>query len=475
MKRFIVSFGLAILFAACSGDNVCSVDKPEASDSSSSVAPVSSSKTVKSSSSNDVVKSSSSNDVVESSSSADALPDTVLVDERDGQTYRIVKIGDQTWMAENLNYETENSFCYNDSSEYCETYGRLYTWAAAVGKTEKECGSSLCGLPRRNVQGVCPSGWHLPSHEEMDDFVYTVGTYPLVTAIIKSRTGWDDGSNGTDDYGFSALPAGYRNIVGGYAGKNSAYFWMAEEDRQETAYKMGLIDGDPTAGWQNEKKKLAFSVRCLKDKEPNLKDWSWDVPKDVRLNPDVAYDSVKDSRDGNVYKTVKIGGQVWMAENLNYADSVATPGLKGASWCIDYDTANCNVAGRLYYWEAAVQGACLDGWHLPTKEEWSALIDTLGGANSAGKHLKSITGWDKDGNGVDDFGFSALPAGKASSAPFYGLSFSDDGVGTLFWSSTEGDDVGAYGVSLWNYSDVADLDYFFKDLGSSVRCVKDSE
>ena len=265
MKRFIVSFGLAILFAACSGDNVCSVDKPEASDSSSSVAPVSSSKTVKSSSSNDVVKSSSSNDVVESSSSADALPDTVLVDKRDGQTYRIVKIGDQTWMAENLNYETENSFCYNDSSEYCETYGRLYTWAAAVGKSEKECGSSLCGLPRRNVQGVCPSGWHLPSHEEMDDFVYTVGTYPLVTAIIKSRTGWDDGSNGTDDYGFSALPAGYRNIVGGYAGKNSAYFWMAEEDRQETAYKMGLIDGDPTANWGVEKKRLAFSVRCLKD------------------------------------------------------------------------------------------------------------------------------------------------------------------------------------------------------------------
>ena len=424
MKRFIVSFGLAILFAACSGDNVCSVDKPEASDSSSSVAPVSSSKTV---------KSSSSNDVVESSSSADALPDTVLVDERDGQTYRIVKIGDQTWMAENLNYETENSF-----------------W-------------------------VCPDGWHLPSHEEMDDFVYTVGKFPLVTAIIKSQTGWDDGSNGTDDYGFSALPAGFRNIVGGYAGKNSTYFWMAEEDRQETAYKMGVIDGDPTATWGSDNKKLAFSVRCIKDKELTLKDWSWDVPKDVRLNPDVAYDSVKDSRDGNVYKTVKIGDQVWMAQNLNYADSVKTPSLKGASWCIDYDTANCNVAGRLYYWEAAVQGACLDGWHLPTKEEWSALIDTLGGAVSAGKRLKSITGWDKNGNGVDDFGFSALPAGKASSAPFYGLSFRDDGVGTLFWSSTEGDDVGAYGVSLWNYSDVADLDYFFKDLGSSVRCVKDSE
>ena len=473
MKRFIVSFGLAFLVAACSGDNGISIDKPETNDSSSSVAPESCSKAVEPGGGK--VVNTSSSEVVESSSSAEALPDTVLVDERDGQTYRIVKIGDQVWMAENLNYETESSFCYNDSTEYCETYGRLYTWAAAVGKSEKECGSSLCGLPRRNVQGVCPSGWHLPSHEEMDDFVYTVGTYPLVTAIIKSRTGWDDGSNGTDDYGFSALPAGYRNIVGGYAGKNSAYFWMAEEDRQETAYKMGLIDGNPTAGWQNEKKKLAFSVRCLKDKELTLEDWSWDVPKDVRLNPDVAYDSVKDSRDGRVYKTVRIGEQVWMAENLNYADSVATPGLKGGSWCIDNDTANCNVAGRLYYWDAAVQGACLDGWHLPTKEEWVALLDTLGGANSAGKRLKSITGWDKNGNGVDDFGFSALPAGKASSAPFYGLSFSDDGVGTLFWSSTEGDEFGAYGVALWNYFDKADLDYYFKDLASSVRCVKDSE
>ena len=255
MKRFIVSFGLAILFAACSGDNVCSVDKPEASDSSSSVAPVSSSKTV---------KSSSSNDVVESSSSADALPDTVLVDERDGQTYRIVKIGDQTWMAENLNYETENSFCYNDSSEYCETYGRLYTWAAAVGKTEKECGSSLCGLPRRNVQGVCPDGWHLPSHEEMDDFVYTVGKFPLVTAIIKSRTGWDDGSNGTDDYGFSALPAGNRELFGFDEEGVGTSFWSSTEYNNDYAYSMRLIYSE-MASLSPSDKYYGFSIRCLKD------------------------------------------------------------------------------------------------------------------------------------------------------------------------------------------------------------------
>ena len=119
-KRFIVSVGLALIFAAC--------------DDSSSVAPESGSEVVKSSSS-EAAKSSSSK-AVQSSSSAAPLPDTVLTDERDGQTYKIVKIGDQTWMAENLNYKTESSFCYNDSTEYCETYGRLYTWAAAVGKTE---------------------------------------------------------------------------------------------------------------------------------------------------------------------------------------------------------------------------------------------------------------------------------------------------------------------------------------------------
>ena len=154
-KRFIVLFGLALFFAAC--DDSSSV----APESGSEVVKSSSSETVKSSSS-EAVKSSSS-EAVQSSSSADPLPGTVLTDERDGQTYKIVKIGDQIWMAENLNYKTESSFCYNDSTEYCETYGRLYTWAAAVGKTEKECGSSLCGLPRRKGAGGWPCGGDLPS------------------------------------------------------------------------------------------------------------------------------------------------------------------------------------------------------------------------------------------------------------------------------------------------------------------------
>ena len=162
--------------------------------------------------------------------------------------------------------------------------------------------------------------------------------------------------------------------------------------------------------------------------------WSWDVPKESRLNPDISYDSIIDSRDNKVYKTVKIGDQVWMAENLNYYDET----LDGISWCFDDDPKKCEVTGRLYTWAAAIDsvglyddgngvecgygidcslpdtvyGICPSGWHLPSRVEWETLIAVVGGDSTAGKMLKSQTGWVDCGNGTDDFGFSALPAGE---------------------------------------------------------------
>ena len=93
--------------------------------------------------------------------------------------------------------------------------------------------------------------------------------------------------------------------------------------------------------------------------EKNDEGWSWDTPKDAYLNPEIDYGSMTDSRDGQIYKTVKIGDQIWMAENLNYADSIKTPSLIGKSWCYANKAENCAVTGRLYTWTAAIDSVKL--------------------------------------------------------------------------------------------------------------------
>ena len=104
-----------------------------------------------------------------------------MTDERDGQTYKTVTIGTQTWMAENLNYESVDSYCYNDSAKYCAKYGRLYTWAAAMDSVgEWSTNGRGCGYygdcsPTYPVRGVCPKGWHLLTKAELEMLLETVG------------------------------------------------------------------------------------------------------------------------------------------------------------------------------------------------------------------------------------------------------------------------------------------------------------
>ena len=224
--------------------------------------------------------------------------------------------------------------------------------------------------------------------------------------------------------------------------------------------------------------------------------WSWDVPKEDRLNPEIDYGSTTDSRDGQIYKTVKIGDQIWMAENLNYADSVKTPSLMGKNWCYANKAENCAVTGRLYTWAAAidsvklatdadnpqdcgsgkectlpdtVQGICPPGWHLPEKKEWDTLLTKVGGEATALKVLKSQTGWFHDGNGSDDVGFSALPAGdRINNGNFF-----DIGKLAGFWSASETDYNYAKALDLGYCSNYAALGYYNKSFGFSVRCLKD--
>ena len=225
--------------------------------------------------------------------------------------------------------------------------------------------------------------------------------------------------------------------------------------------------------------------------------WSWDVPKECRFNPDIDYGTMTDERDGQKYKTVKIGDQTWMAENLNF-----DPGQGGSgedkydwSWCYNDEPKNCAVGGRLYTWAAAidsvklandadnpqncgygksctlpdkVQGICPEGWHLPNNAEWNSLFTAVGGKSVAGKNLRSTSSWNSSGNGADAFSFSALPAGHM----YDNGTYSGEGNYAYFWSSTEVNSDVAYYMFLYYDYDDAYLSRKNKGYGYSVRCVK---
>lgn len=170
--------------------------------------------------------------------------------------------------------------------------------------------------------------------------------------------------------------------------------------------------------------------------------------------------SVKDSRDGQKYKTVKIGNQEWMAQNLNYKTN--------NSWCYEDKPINCQKYGRLYNWNAA-QKACPAGWHLPSEKEFSDLINLTGGEKVAGKNLKSKNDWDDEGNGKDAFGFAALPAGRRDDKDSSGYM----SEAAVFWSSTKSDffEV-ANMLKLSSERKIANLSLGSRTFGFSVRCLK---
>ncbi|MBR3072690.1 fibrobacter succinogenes major paralogous domain-containing protein [Fibrobacter sp.] len=190
-----------------------------------------------------------------------------LKDYRNGQIYKTVTIGTQTWMAQNLNYESANSYCYNDNASNCTKYGRLYTWAAAVGKSEDVCGyDHSCSLPSGYIQGVCPSSWHLPTKTEWETLITAVGGPSTAAKILKSTSGWNNDGNGTDAFSFSALPAGYRDYNWYYDYKGlDANFRSSTEYGSGNAYFMYLGYYDDNAGLYDVNKGNGFSVRCLKD------------------------------------------------------------------------------------------------------------------------------------------------------------------------------------------------------------------
>ena len=212
----------------------------------------------------------------------------LMTDSRDGQVYRIVKIGNQTWMAENLNFaypklkdadgnETTDSisYCYDNDPANCEKYGRLYSWAAAmdsVGIFSEDgvgCGSVKTCTVSEPVRGVCPEGWHLSSHGEWNtllkfvaDSLYDGYLYPAGYAL-KATSGWKNNGNGSDAFGFEALPAGSGGGVDMLAGVR---FWTSTEHSFLDAYDRALYYDGPALNINDDSaKSWDASVRCVKD------------------------------------------------------------------------------------------------------------------------------------------------------------------------------------------------------------------
>ena len=374
-----------------------------------------------------------------------------LYDERDGQTYKTVRIGNQIWMAENLNYAylqptatlDSSSRCENNDPDSCAKYGRLYIWSAAIdsaavfsssgkgfgdgagcGNMERPqpCGPELC------VRGICPTGWHLPTEDEWDELLSIMGGLDL---------------NGTIDYGFYSSP------------QNLTDFWASGADEIASAYSARCTNTRCFARWKND----ALPIRCLKDTIIGLKD--------------VRQGLVTDERDGQAYKTMTIKNQTWMMQNLNYEQA-------DGSFCYDDEDSNCLKYGRLYTWGAAmdsaktgcgdgkicevkenVQGACPVGWHLPSKEEFELL--------------------ERNVNSIENTLFYSLF--HLLLGPFSGLrlgknNYMLEGEYAFFLSSTEVDgEEEKVAYCLQEPDNVGffhrEINYCTKKYAWSVRCVKD--
>ena len=406
-------------------------------ETSSSSKPLSSSNISQKSSSSVISSSSSVSSSMSSWSGSGAGTIGSITDSRDGQTYKTVTIGTQTWMAQNLNYETANSYCYRDNPNKCTEYGRLYMWAAAIS--------------------ACPSGWHLPTKAEFETLFTAVGGQSTAGKILKSTSGWDDYGDGSDAYSFSALPAGYRSPIGYYFSEGGeANFWSSTESKSDVAYGMNLgCYYDNASLSYNNVKDAGLSVRCVKGEAAEQKSSSSVTPQSSSNETRVSSSSVKssssqkrnssssekklssssvakssssfvksssssvaksssssvkssssqgssacssliedgtltDCRDGQTYKTVTIGSQVWMAENLNYETT--------SSYCPYGEALYCTNGyyGRLYTWAAAMDSAGTwgtNGKGCGCSKKICRPIYPVRGVCPSGWHLPTSTEW----------------------------------------------------------------------------------
>lgn len=369
-----------------------------------------------------------------------------FTDSRDGEIYTSVQIGNLIWMAENMRLNLPGSYVNPDQPD--KKYGRFYNWNQA--------------------QQVCPEGWQLPTDADWRNLERILGMSlndldkkfyrgEGIGTKLKSNEGWSSGECNNNS-GFNALAAGY------YAAYDKSYrelgqsavFWSSSGINQNLKTYRYLVADSTTVYSYYSNKSYAYSCRCVK--------------KEMIENDSF----FSDRRDGQVYKTLKVGSKLWMAENLRYYETAGTAIPKDST----------GIYGMLYNWTSLMnlkkkfnnieyalgekhRGNCPYGWHVPTDEEWSQLLDDLKSDNLA---MTSETGWDDDLNGNNSSGFNAYPAGDFSILD----GFYQFGKGAYFWTATQNS---AKESTYFSISNVFGLGAGYntdrKSRRLSCRCVKD--
>lgn len=355
----------------------------------------------------------------------------VINDFRDGNDYYAQDIGGKIWLAQNMRVVINGSFTDKNDNHF-------YTWEAA--------------------QKACPAGFELPSQEDFETLVNTVGD----ANALKSVTKWNENAVGNNAVGFTLLPTGFYSFHDEKFKRQGkmAGLWTSTEGKKG-AYRFKVEAENTEIAYNDLDKRYGLAVRCVQSQVPEIQESFVDsayVADSLAALAEqqerrAVYEKVsktmewEDPRNGASYKVKQYGDRLWLGSNLRY--SVAN------SYCYDDRATNCAAYGVLYTWQAAMN-ACVDPWRLPHDADWGAL------------KLLSDDGeldvWNQE------YGFAAVAGGYRDE---------NDGKYDLeeeranFWSSTE---AGTKFASYWSINsdeETFSRHKYGKQGAFAVRCVMD--
>ena len=392
------------------------------------------------------------------------IKDGYFTDSRDKNKYKVVKIGSQYWFAENLRYVDsskttnlkKNVRCLDDKSSNCEKYGPLYTWTAAMDIKDSFATKSVGGMYLWQYQGICPNGWKIPSVSEWDEllsFIDRINSDEATGTSLKSVSTWDKHDSipgGKNRFGFNMLAGGRLNNEGGFlSGGKYAYAWAADEYDAGTAKGFSFHYDKDVVHVGEYYKDHGLSVRCVATSQASV---TVKGDLDSSYIAEIPFDNGTLEVDGESYKTIKIGEQTWMAENMNLKTD--------NSWCYKNEESSCKKYGRLYDWDDA-QSVCPEGWKLPSKNDLTLLYSY----HKDSRFIRSTEEW-KNEDGLNFWGFDLLPAGGYKDGDFF-----DEKVSAYLWSS---ENIGSEAYALFvNYYGEPAIRSYSKSTGHSVRCIKE--